>query len=312
MLCVTALAGGVGAARFLRGLARVVPQESITVVVNTGDDERFQGLHVAPDLDSVTYTLAGAANSETGWGLAGETFACMDALERYGAPTWFRLGDRDLATHLYRTQRLAAGATLSEVTADITTAWRLRVRLLPMSDEPAPTIIETVGGTRLPMQEWFVHLQADPLVRGVDLSAAARVQPAPGVLEAISGAEVVVICPSNPAISIAPILAVPGIRDTLAGRRETVVGVSPIIAGAPVRGPADRLLSGTGVEVSAAGVAGLYADFCGTFVIDDVDEELAPAIEALGMSAVVAPTLMTDDEAAAQLAKRTLDAVASG
>lgn len=306
---ITTLAGGVGAARFLRGLIGVVAPEGVSVVVNTGDDETFHGLHVSPDLDSVTYTLAGTANPETGWGLAGETFHCMDALGRYGAPTWFRLGDRDLATHLYRTERLRAGATLCEVTAEIAGAFGLGVRLIPMSDEPAPTFIQTADGRRLPMQEWFVALGCEPAVRGVDLSAAARALPAPGVLEAIAAADAVVICPSNPLISVGPILAVPGVRDALAARRERVVGISPIVGGAAVRGPADRLLAGTGVEVSAAGVAGIYADVCGTFVIDEVDEALAPAVERLDVRAVVAPTLMTDDDAAAGLAKHTLAAL---
>lgn len=306
---VTALAGGVGAARFLRGLLRVVPPDAVTCVVNTGDDDRFHGLWVSPDLDSVTYTVAGASNPATGWGLAGETFTTMDALERYGAPTWFRLGDRDLATHLFRTQRLAEGASLSAVTAEITGAWGLGIRLIPMSDEPAPTVITTVEGDRVAMQDWFVRRQAGPAVAGVDLTAAEAADPAPGVIEAISEADVVVVCPSNPIISVAPILAVRGVRAALAARRHKVVAVTPVIGGRPVRGPADRLLSGLGVEVSAVGVAGLYADFCGTFVIDDVDAGLAPRVAALGVDAVVAPTLMTDDQAAASLAKQALGAV---
>lgn len=303
---VTALAGGVGAARFLRGLVQQVPASSITAIVNTGDDDVFHGLHVSPDLDTVTYTLAGAANPETGWGLAGETFATMEALDRYGAPTWFRLGDRDLATHLWRTRRLAEGATLSAVTAEITAGWGLEIQLLPMTDDPAPTVIVTEAG-ELPMQEWFVKERAGPPITGVDLSAAAQTVPAPGVIDAIADAEVIVVCPSNPVISIAPILAVPGIRAALRACRDRVVGVSPIVGGAPVRGPADRLLRGTGVEVSAVGVAGLYRDFCGAFVIDDIDQHLAPAVEASGVRPVTAPTLMTDPAAAAALAKLTLE-----
>ena len=308
MPTVTALAGGVGAARFLRGLVQAVPPATVTAIVNTGDDDAFHGLHVAPDLDSVTYTLAGASNPETGWGLAGETFAAMTAIERYGAPTWFRLGDRDLGTHLYRTRRLAEGASLSQVTAEITAAWSLDVTLLPMSDDPAPTVIVTDDGRRLAMQEWFVKERATPPVADVDLTAARAALPAPGVVDAIRDAEVVVVCPSNPVISIAPILAVPGVRDALRARRADVVGVSPIVGGAPVRGPADRLLRGTGVEVSARGVAGLYEDFCGTFLIDEVDVEEASAIENLGVRAVPAPTLMTDLDAATTLAKLTLEA----
>lgn len=307
---ITALAGGVGAARFLRGLVRVVPPESITVVVNTGDDETFHGLRVCPDLDSVTYTLAGEANPETGWGLAGETFASMEALARFGVPTWFRLGDRDLATHLYRTDRLRQGATLSEVTAEIGRAFGLGVRLLPMSDEPAPTWILAADGRRLAMQEWFVEHHAEPAVSGVDLSPASAVSPASGVLDAVRDADVVVLCPSNPVISVGPILAVPGVRAALAARRERVVGVSPLLGGKPVRGPADRLLAGIGVEVSSAGVAAMYADVCATFLVDDVDRGLAPAIEALGVKPVVGPILMPDEEAAASLAKRAIDALA--
>ena len=306
---VTALAGGVGAARFLRGLVRVVAPESVTVIVNTGDDDHFHGLAVCPDLDSVTYTLAGASNPDTGWGLVGETFECMQSLERYGADTWFRLGDRDLATHLFRTERLASGATLSAVTAEITVAWRLGVRLIPMTDDPAPTVIVGTDGSRFAMQEWFVRERSEPPVAAVDLAAAERARPAPGVLDAIATADIVVICPSNPVISVAPILAVPGVRAALAARRDRVVAVTPIIGGRPVRGPADRLLSGLGIEVSAPGVASLYADVCSAFVVDELDAVLAPAIETLGVRAVVAPTLMTDEEAAATLAKVALGSV---
>lgn len=309
MATVAAVAGGVGAARFLRGLVAAFPDADVTVVVNTGDDDESHGLYVSPDLDSVTYTLAGAANAETGWGLDGETFACMDALGRYGAPTWFRLGDRDLATHLFRTQRLREGATLSEVTAEVAAAWALPARLLPMTDDAAPTVIVGEGGVRYAMQEWFVRERAAPSVTAVDLSAAEGTTPAPGVLDALADADVVVICPSNPVISVAPVLAVAGIRDALAKRRERVVGVTPLVGGRPVRGPADRLLRGTGVEVSAVGVAGLYADVCGTFVVDEVDAGLAGAVEALGVHAVVTPTLMTDVSAAAGLARRTVAAV---
>lgn len=306
---VAALAGGVGAARFLRGLVEVVPAASVTVVGNTGDDQRFHGLHVSPDLDTVTYTLAGAGEPETGWGLAGETFRCMEALDRYGLPTWFRLGDADLATHLFRTARLAEGARLSEVTAEITAAWGVDVRLLPMSDVAAPTVIETVSDGRLAMQEWFVRRRAEPRVSGIDLSAAAAASPAPGVLEALEAAEVIVISPSNPLISIAPILAVDRVREALVRRRDRVVAVSPIVGGAAVKGPADRLLRDQGIEVSARGVAETYADVCGTFVLDDVDAELADKIEALGVTPVVAPTIMHDVAAASALAAICLEAV---
>ncbi len=276
---ITALAGGVGAARFLRGLVQVVDPAEVTVVVNTGDDDWFHGLLVCPDLDSVTYTLAGAQNPDTGWGLAGETFAAIDALERYGAATWFRLGDRDLATHLYRTQQLAEGRTLSETTARITAAWGLAPRLLPMSDDRIATriTVQSDGATaELAMQEWFVRERCEPPVVGVRFEGAGQATPAPGVLDALHDAETILVCPSNPVISIGPILAVPGVRDALTARRERVVGVSPIIAGRPVKGPADRLMGPLGIEVSCFGVAREYRSFCSTLVIDAGDAR-APA-----------------------------------
>jgi len=315
---VTALAGGVGAARFLRGLVRVVDPADITVIVNTADDEHFHGLAVSPDLDTVTYTLAGAEHPEQGWGLADETFRVMDALDRYGRPTWFRLGDRDLATHLYRTERLAAGATLSEVTREIATAWGVVPRLLPMSDDRVATRItvrRTAEGVPafeevLLMQEWFVRERAEPPVVGVTFVGAERARPAPGVLDALAAADTILVCPSNPVISIGPILAVPGVRDALVARRERVVGVSPIIAGAPVKGPADRLMDPLGIEVSCVGVARHYADLCSVLVIDSGDAGRASDVEAAGVRAVVADTLMTDARVAAALARHTLDAVA--
>ena len=310
---LTALAGGVGAARFLRGLVDVVAPGDVTAVVNTGDDDEFHGLWVSPDLDSVTYRLAGASNPETGWGLAGETFHAVDALARYGADTWFRLGDRDLATHLYRTERRRDGATTSEITAEIAAAWGVRTRLLPMTDDHVATWITAVddGQQReLAMQEWFVHRRAEPPVVGVRFAGAESASPAPGVLEAIEQAETVVVCPSNPVISIGPILAVPGIRDALVQRRDRVVGVSPIVGGRPVRGPADRLMDPLGIEVSCVGVARAYRDFCSALVIDAQDAALAPEVEALGVRAVVADTVMRDARVAAALARHTLAAVA--
>jgi LPPG:FO 2-phospho-L-lactate transferase len=310
---LAALAGGVGAARFLRGLVDVVDPADVTVIVNTGDDEEFHGLHVSPDLDSVTYTLADAQNPETGWGLAGETFAAMDALDRYGAPTWFRLGDRDLGTHLFRTARLRSGAALSEVTAEIAVAWGLRSRLVPMSDDPVPTRITVArrGGTEeLAMQDWFVRERAEPPVVAVRFAGAERSTPAPGVIGALETAETILVCPSNPVISIGPILAVPGIRDVLVRRRDRVVGVSPIIAGRPVKGPADCLMAPLGIEVSCVGVARAYRDFCSSLVIDAADAAHASAVEALGVRAVVADTLMRNARIAAALARETLAAVA--
>jgi LPPG:FO 2-phospho-L-lactate transferase len=311
---LVALAGGVGAARFLRGLVQVVDPDDITVIVNTGDDDWFHGLLVCPDLDTVTYTLANAENPETGWGLAGETFETVDALDRYGLPTWFRLGDRDLATHLYRSERLRAGAPLSTIAAEIASAWGVRSRLLPMSDDPVATRIEARGTdgsvSELRLQEWFVRDRAEPPVVAVRFDGFADSRPAPGLLGAIDDADTIVICPSNPVISIGPIVAVPGVREALRRRRDRVVGVSPIIAGAPVKGPADRLMAPLGMEVSCVGVAHAYRDFCSTLVIDAGDAARAAEIEALGMRAAVADTLMRDARIAAALAQHTLDAVA--
>ena len=311
---LVALAGGVGAARFLRGLTRVVRPGDVTAVVNTADDDTFHGLHVSPDLDSVTYTLAGASNPAQGWGLEGETYEVLGALERFGDDTWFRLGDRDLATHLHRTRRLREGAPLSVVTAEIAAAWGVLTRLLPMTDDYVSTriAVDAGDGTRLElrMQEWFVRERCEPTVAGVRFEGADAALPAPGVLDALESAETILICPSNPVISIGPILAVPGVRDVLIRRRERVVGVSPIIGGAPVKGPADRLMRPLGIEVSCVGVAREYSDVCGTLVIDAVDEDRAREVEAAGVRAVVADTLMRSPEVAAGLARRTLEAIA--
>jgi LPPG:FO 2-phospho-L-lactate transferase len=310
---LVSLAGGVGAARFLAGLVRVVPPADLVVVGNTGDDDEFHGLSVCPDLDSVTYTLAGASNQQLGWGLEGETFACLDALDRYGADTWFRLGDRDLATHLFRTERRRAGATLSAVTAEIVAAWGLELQLLPMSDDAVRTRItvrEPDGATReLRMQEWFVRERAEPPVVAVRYESADTARPAPGVLDAIAAADTIVLCPSNPVISIAPILAVPGIRDALVARRDRVVGISPIVGDAPVRGPADRLMAPLGIDVSCVGVAKAYAPFCSALVIDALDEARAADVEAAGVRAVVTDTMMHSPEIAAALARTALDAI---
>jgi len=309
---IVALAGGVGSARFLSGLLQVVDPADVVIVGNTGDDDWFHGLRVCPDLDSVTYALAGANNPDTGWGLAGETFATLGALERYGVPTWFNIGDRDFATHLYRTERLRAGASLSEVTADIASAWGLRCRLIPMSDDAVATRITAAtpdGNVEFALEEWFVRERAQLPVVSVRFDGADRARPAPGVLEALRSADAIVICPANPILSIAPILAVPGIRDTVAAHGR-VVGISNLIAGAAVRGPADRLLADLGIEASCVGVARGYRDLCAAFVIDDQDAARASEVEALGVRAVVTDTLMKDPEVAASLARETLAAVA--
>jgi LPPG:FO 2-phospho-L-lactate transferase len=305
---ITALAGGVGAARLLRGLVRAVPAAEVTAVVNTADDTVLHGLTICPDLDTVTYTLAGLNDDERGWGLAGETWSAMEALERLGGQSWFRLGDRDLATHLYRTQRLADGAQLSEITAEITAALGLEIRLIPMSNDPVRTRVRLADGPEIAFQEYFVRRQHAVAVSSVRFDGADTASPAPGVLEAITGAEAVVICPSNPVVSIGPLLAVPGIADALAQRRNEVVAVSPIVAGAALRGPADRLLSELGHESSVVGVARLYASIAGTLVIDESDALLAGAVKAVGLRCVVAPTVMRTAGDAEQLSVTVLEA----
>ena len=304
---ITALCGGVGAARFLVGLVDVVPPESVTAVVNTGDDLVLHGLHISPDLDTVTYTLAGAINPETGWGLAGETWQAMTALDRYGGESWFRLGDRDLGTHLFRTHRLRGGTTLTEVTAEITKAWDLAIRVLPMSDDPVRTKV-VVDGEELDFQDYFVARRHSVPVTAVRFDGADDAAPGPGVLEAIAGADTVVICPSNPIVSIGPLLAVPGIRDALIQRRGTTAAVSPIVGGQALKGPADRMLTELGHEASVVGVARLYAPLASVLVIDEADAELAAAVERVGVRCVVTKTVMHGAPEAAALARTTLDA----
>jgi LPPG:FO 2-phospho-L-lactate transferase len=310
---IAALAGGVGSARFLAGLLEVVDPADVVIVGNTGDDDWFHGLRVCPDLDSVTYALAGANNPETGWGLAGETFTTLRALERYGVPTWFNIGDQDFATHLYRTERLRAGDPLSAITADIAQAWGLRCRLIPMTDGTVATRVLAAlpgGNVELALEEWFVRERCEPPVVAVRYEGADEATPAPGVLEALRDADAIVICPANPILSIAPILAVRGIRDAVAAHAR-VVGISNLIAGAAVRGPADRLLADLGIEASCVGVARGYRDLCAAFVIDDQDAARASEVEALGVRAVVTDTLMKDLDVATALARETLAAVAA-
>lgn len=312
---LVALAGGVGAARFLNGLVRVVDPASITAIVNTGDDMVLHGLHISPDVDTVVYTLAGLDNPATGWGVTTETWTVMDALAALGGQAWFRLGDRDLATHLFRTQRLTEGAPLHVVTAELARARGLRVSLIPMSDDAVRTRLvldEDVGGvaagTEVSFQDYFVGMRHAVAVRAVSFEGAASARPAPGVLEAIEQADLVVVCPSNPVVSIGPILAVPGVRDALTARRERVVAVSPIVAGAALKGPADRLLVELGHESSATGVARLCAGWAATLVIDQQDAHLKEAAEAEGVRVVVAQTIMTSPEVAASLAAVVIDA----
>jgi LPPG:FO 2-phospho-L-lactate transferase len=313
---VAVLAGGVGAARYLRGLVEVVAPEAVTAVVNTGDDVELHGLWVSPDLDTVTYTLAGAIDAERGWGLAGETWQAMTALARYrdhaparsaAGTTWFGLGDRDLATHLYRTGRLDEGADLATVTAEIAAAWRVGVRLLPMTCDRVETRLTLDhGGQEVGFQEYFVQRRHAVPVRSVRFAGITAARPAPGVLESLDGADRIVMAPSNPVVSIGPVLGVPGVRERLDARRADVVAVSPIVAGAALKGPADRLLTELGHEASVVGVARLYAHVAGTLLVDEADAALAGRVEAAGVRCVVAPTVMHDPAAAARLAEVTL------
>ena len=297
-----------GAARLLAGLVQVCPPSEITAVVNVGDDMELHGLHVSPDLDTVTYTVAGAIDPERGWGLADETWQAMEALRRYPqARSWFNLGDRDLATHLYRTDRLRAGACLSEVTAEIAAAWGIELHLVPATDDSLRTKV-TVADGEIDFQEYFVHRQHEVAVSAVRFEGAELATPAPGVLDAIRDAERVVIAPSNPIVSVAPILAVPALRAAVEARRHDVVAVSPIVAGAALKGPADRLLRELGHAASVVGVAELYAPVAATLVIDVADASLAAEVEAAGMRCIVTPTIMHGPTEAAALGKAVLAA----
>jgi LPPG:FO 2-phospho-L-lactate transferase len=300
---ITALAGGVGAAKLLRGLVPVLGPGEVTAIVNTGDDAVVHGLHISPDLDTVAYTLSGRSDEVRGWGLAGETWTVMEALEQLGSETWFRLGDRDLATHLYRTERLAAGATLSEVTVELCASLGVPARLVPMSDDPVRTRMKLLDGPEIEFQDYFVRLGHHVPVQSVRFEGADKSSPAPGVLDAIGRAQVVVICPSNPIVSIGPLLAVPGIADAVRARRSSVVAISPIIAGAALKGPADHLMSELGHEPSVVGVARIYRDFASTLIIDEADAPSATEVERAGMRCVVAPTIMANPQLSADLAR---------
>ncbi len=302
------LAGGVGASRFLEGLRRSLPQARITAIGNTADDFEVHGLHVSPDLDTVTYTLAGLADLERGWGLAGETWSALGQLEQLGAETWFQLGDRDLATHIWRTDQLRHGRTLTQVTARLGARLQLPVELIPMSDQAVTSRVHTTDGRDLHIQEFLVRERCAPKIARIDYLGAARARPAPGVVEALRDAELVLIAPSNPIISIGPILAVPGIRAELQAAAE-VAAVSPIVAGSAIKGPAVEMLLAAGVEPSAFGVASLYRDFLGTMVVDNQDRELVPRIEELGLRAFACDTLMVDAAARLGLARQVLAAV---
>jgi LPPG:FO 2-phospho-L-lactate transferase len=304
---VVALAGGVGAARFLEGLVRVVDPARLTVVVNTGDDAEFYGLYVSPDVDIVLYTLAGLVDPAQGWGVRGDTYHLQEMLGRYGRETWFRLGDRDLATHVHRTELLRRGATLSQVADDLRRGLGLELTVLPMSDQPVRTRVRTPEGW-LPFQEYFVKRRALDEVMEIALDGVELAGPAPGVLEAIRAADAVIVCPSNPLVSIGTILAVPGVRGALRERSGGRVAISPIVGGGTIKGPADRMMRGLGMEVSAVGVAEAYRDFLDVLVLDEQDRDLAPRVEALGIRAVVTDTIMRDLDTKVALAETTVAA----
>ena len=302
---VLALAGGVGGAKLVVGLAHCLSPEDLVVAVNTGDDEEFHGLHVSPDLDTMMYTLAGLSNPETGWGLNGDTFAALSMLRQYGSDTWFNLGDRDFATHIRRTQLLRQGLTLSDVTAELCSALGVEYRIVPMSDQPVRTILETSAG-RLSMQEYFVRQQAQPEVSAIEYAGSENATPSPGLDEALKQARIMVICPSNPSLSVQPIVEVAGMK----GRMETFVGlrvaVSPIVGSDAVRGPAGRIMASLGQEVSVVGVARSYRDYCDVLVIDRQDEHLVQAVEDTGIRAVVTNTIMNSLEDRTELARTIL------
>lgn len=305
---VVVLAGGVGAARFLRGLVQVVPASDLVVVVNTGDDLEWHGLHVAPDLDTVMYWLAGLADEERGWGISGDTFTAQRAFARLGLETWFQVGDQDLATHVVRTRRLAAGIPLHGVTAELAERLGVQARLLPMSDQPVTTRLRTDRGD-LHFQEYFVRERWQPQVREVYWTGLDAAVPAPGVAEAIDRSRAIIIAPSNPIISIGPILRVPGVRDLLRAARSRCVAVSPLIGGRAVKGPTVELMRAEGLEATAVAIAQLYREVAAGFVLDAVDSSLTSAVAGLGYRVATLPTLLDDRSAAQAVAATALDLV---
>ncbi len=305
---VTVLAGGVGAARFMRGLVRVMEPAEITVVCNVGDDFAWLGLHVSPDIDTVVYTLAGM-EGESGWGVRGDTHGALDELAALGAEPWFQVGDRDLATHVWRTERLHAGQRLSEVTRTLAAARGIACAILPVTDDPHPTVVLTAEG-ELAFQDYFVLRRASDAVRGFRFPGAATARPAPGVLRAIEEAEVIIVAPSNPFVSVGPILEVTAVKEALAASDAHKVAISPIVGGSAVKGPAAAMLRSLGHEVSALGVARLYGGLIDTFVLDSIDGALAPQIEALGLRACVTDTMMTSEQRQVALARAVLASVA--
>jgi LPPG:FO 2-phospho-L-lactate transferase len=302
---IVALAGGVGAARFLEGLIRVVPQRRVTVIGNVGDDIEFYGLHISPDLDIVTYTLAGMVDPVRGWGFKGDTFYCQKLLQRYGYKTWFNIGDRDLATHLYRTEQMRRGKRLSAATASIVSRLGLAVTLLPSTDDSLQTFVLS-GRSRMHFQEYMVRRQTKPKVKRVLFKGSDSAKPAPQVIQSINDASGVIICPSNPIVSIGAILAVRGIRAALGETKARILGISPIVGGKTVKGPADKLMKASSIDASAVGVARYYRDFLDALIIDKVDAQLAPQIRSLGIKPIVTQTLMKTLADKVHLARRAI------
>jgi LPPG:FO 2-phospho-L-lactate transferase len=307
-LQIAVLAGGVGAAKFLQGLANIVSPQDLSCVVNTGDDIVLHGLHISPDLDIIMYTLAGIVNNEKGWGVSQDTFNCFETLRKLGLDEWFRLGDKDLATHLYRSELLRAGLPLSEVTAALSKRLGVGSRLLPMTNDRFETWVQTDAGW-MHFEEYYVRRGFRDQVRDVQFRGADSARPAPGVLEGLADAELVIIAPSNPVVSIGTILAVQGIRETLQRTEEPVVAISPIVAGSPLKGPADKFMLHRGVEVSPKGVARLYGDFLDLMILDHADREMIDEIRAMGIDAVAANTVMRTMEDRVRLAEVVLEDV---
>ena len=303
---VTCLAGGVGAAKFLQGLVQIIPHKNITVIVNTGDDIELHGLHISPDPDIVMYTLAGIVDEEKGWGIRDDTFHCLNMFQKYGLETWFKLGDQDLATHIYRTQLLREGFYLDEVTLKLCKALGLEVKILPMTNERVTPQVVTDAG-KMHFEEYFVRRGARDKVLNVVFEGSESAHPAPGVIESIRDADGIIVCPSNPIVSIGPILAVRNVREALRETEAKVVAVSPIVGGATIKGPADKLMRGLGLEVSAYSVASLYQDFLDAFILDEVDRDEKEKVEGLGVKAIVANTVMRSLEDKIKLARLALE-----
>jgi LPPG:FO 2-phospho-L-lactate transferase len=306
---VVALAGGVGGAKLAQGLAGAIPAGRLTIIGNTADDFTLWGLKISPDLDTVMYTLAGLANPATGWGIKDDTHTTLTALNRLGVDTWFSLGDQDFATHIHRTERLHAGESLSAITASMTSALGVEATLIPMTDAPVATKIQA-GDTLLDFQEYFVARRQEDTVDAVVFDGIDAARPAPGVLEAITAADVIVFCPSNPIVSVGPILAVPGMADALRASTATRIGVSPIVGGKALKGPADKMLVSLGHEPSAVGIARMYAALLDILVIDEVDADLAPHVQEIGIRPVVAQTVMGDRDDRVRLAREVIAAAA--